>query len=406
MQYTEIMVRYGELSTKGHNKKSFIDRLGDNVRHALHSFNQVKVHAQRDRLHVELNGADYDQVMDRLKLVFGIQNFSPSIRVEKSFDAAAKAAAQMIEEQVDHPITFKIETRRSDHHFELDTFAMNNKLGGYLLDKFPDKLKVDVHHPDLTLRVEIRLNGIFLSSETIKGAGGLPVGTAGKGMMMMSGGIDSPVAAYLAMKRGVSLEMVHFYSPPYTSPQALAKAQQLTERLAKYSGSIRFIQVPFAEIQETVKEKVPEGYLMTVQRRMMLRLAAALMVKCHGLAIFNGESLGQVASQTMESMLAINDVTSYPVLRPVLSYDKTEIIKIAEEIGTYDLSILPYEDCCTVFTPPSPKTRPNVERARKYEQRLDIEGLMKRSLDGIKITNIHPGEDFLNQNEDVFAELL
>lgn len=406
MQYTEIMVRYGELSTKGHNKKSFIDRLGDNVRHALHSFDQVKVHAQRDRLHVELNGADYDQVMDRLKLVFGIQNFSPSIRVEKSFDAAAKAAAQMIEEQVDHPITFKIETRRSDHHFELDTFAMNNKLGGYLLDKFPDKLKVDVHHPDLTLRVEIRLNGIFLSSETIKGAGGLPVGTAGKGMMMMSGGIDSPVAAYLAMKRGVSLEMVHFYSPPYTSPQALAKAQQLTERLAKYSGSIRFIQVPFAEIQETVKEKVPEGYLMTVQRRMMLRLAAALMVKRHGLAIFNGESLGQVASQTMESMLAINDVTSYPVLRPVLSYDKTEIIKIAEQIGTYDLSILPYEDCCTVFTPPSPKTRPNVERARKYEQRLDIEGLMKRSLDGIKITNIYPGEDFLNQNEDVFAELL
>lgn len=406
MQYTEIMVRYGELSTKGHNKKSFIDRLGVNVRHVLHSFDQVKVHAQQDRLHVELNGADYDQVMKRLKLVFGIQNFSPSIRVDKSFEATAKAAAQMIEEQVDHPITFKVETLRSDHHFELDTFAMNNQLGGYLLEKFPDKLKVDVHHPDLTLRVEIRLNGIYLSSETIKGAGGMPVGTAGKGMMMMSGGIDSPVAAYLAMKRGVSLEMVHFYSPPYTSPQALAKAQQLTERLAKYSGNIRFIQVPFAEIQETVKEKVPEGYLMTVQRRMMLRLAAALMVKRHGLAIFNGESLGQVASQTMESMLAINDVTTYPVLRPVLSYDKTEIIKIAEQIGTYDLSILPYEDCCTVFTPPSPKTRPSVERARKYEQRLDIEGLMKRSLDGIKITNIHPGEDFLNQNEDVFAELL
>lgn len=406
VQYTEIMVRYGELSTKGHNKKSFIDRLGANVRHALHSFDQVKVHAQRDRLHVELNGADYDQVMARLKLVFGIQNFSPSIKVDKTFEATAQAAEQMIKEQVDHPITFKVETRRSDHHFALDTFAMNNKLGGYLLEKFPDKLKVDVHHPDLTLRVEIRLNGIFLSSETIKGAGGLPVGTAGKGMMMMSGGIDSPVAAYLAMKRGVSLEMVHFYSPPYTSPQALAKAKQLTEKLAKYSGNIRFIQVPFAEIQETVKEKVPEGYLMTIQRRMMLRLAAALMVKRHGLAIFNGESLGQVASQTMESMLAINDVTAYPVLRPVLSYDKTEIIKIAEEIGTYDLSILPYEDCCTVFTPPSPKTRPNVDRCREYEKRLDIDGLMKRSLDGIEITNIHPGEDYLNQNEDVFAELL
>ena len=406
MQYTEIMVRYGELSTKGHNKKSFIDRLGVNVRKALHSFDQVKVHAQRDRLHVELNGADYDQVMNRLKLVFGIQNFSPSIKVDKTFEATAEVAAQMIAEQVDKPITFKVETRRSDHQFAIDTFEMNNKLGGYLLDKFPDKLKVDVHHPDLTLRVEIRLNGIFLSSETIKGAGGLPVGTAGKGMMMMSGGIDSPVAAYLGMKRGVSMEMVHFFSPPYTSPQALAKAKQLTERLAKYSGSIKFIQVPFAEIQETVKEKVPEGYLMTIQRRMMLRLAAALMIKRHGLAIFNGESLGQVASQTMESMLAINDVTSYPVLRPVLSFDKTEIIKIAQDIDTYDLSILPYEDCCTVFTPPSPKTRPNVERSREYEKRLDIEGLMQRALDGIEITEIHPGEDYLNQNEDVFAELL
>nr|WP_153710264.1 tRNA uracil 4-sulfurtransferase ThiI [Limosilactobacillus caviae] len=400
------MVRYGELSTKGHNKKSFIDRLGVNVRKALHSFDQVKVHAQRDRLHVELNGADYDSVMKRLKLVFGIQNFSPSIKVEKTFEATAKAAAQMIEEQVDKPITFKVETRRSDHQFAMDTFEMNNKLGGYLLEKFPEKLKVDVHNPDLTLRVEIRLNGIFLSSETIKGAGGLPVGTAGKGMMMMSGGIDSPVAAYLGMKRGVSMEMVHFFSPPYTSPQALAKAKQLTEKLAKYSGSIKFIQVPFAEIQETVKEKVPEGYLMTIQRRMMLRLAAALMIKRHGLAIFNGESLGQVASQTMESMLAINDVTSYPVLRPVLSFDKTEIIKIAQDIDTYELSILPYEDCCTVFTPPSPKTRPNVDRSREYEKRLDIEGLMQRALDGIEITEIHPGDDYLNQNEDVFAELL
>ena len=383
MQYTEIMVRYGELSTKGHNKKSFIDRLGVNVRKALHSFDQVKVHAQRDRLHVELNGADYDQVMNRLKLVFGIQNFSPSIKVDKTFEATAEAAAQMIAEQVDKPITFKVETRRSDHQFAIDTFEMNNKLGGYLLDKFPDKLKVDVHHPDLTLRVEIRLNGIFLSSETIKGAGGLPVGTAGKGMMMMSGGIDSPVAAYLGMKRGVSMEMVHFFSPPYTSPQALAKAKQLTERLAKYSGSIKFIQVPFAEIQETVKEKVPEGYLMTIQRRMMLRLAAALMIKRHGLAIFNGESLGQVASQTMESMLAINDVTSYPVLRPVLSFDKTEIIKIAQDIDTYDLSILPYEDCCTVFTPPSPKTRPNVERARKND--LILKDYCNELLMGLKL---------------------
>ncbi|MDO4902820.1 MAG: tRNA uracil 4-sulfurtransferase ThiI [Limosilactobacillus sp.] len=406
MQYTEIMVRYGELSTKGHNKKNFIDRLGANVRQALHKFDQVKVHAQADRLHVDLNGENYDDVMNNLKNVFGIQTFSPTIKVEKTFEATCQAAEAMVAEQVKDHATFKIETKRADHDFAMDTFEMNAKLGGYLLDKFPDKLKVNVHNPDMTIRVEIRLNGIYLSSETIKGAGGLPVGTAGKGMMMLSGGIDSPVAAYLGMKRGVSMEMIHFFSPPYTSPQALAKAKQLTEKLAKYAGSIKFIEVPFTEIQETVKEKVPEGYLMTVQRRMMLRLATAIMEKRHGLAIFNGESLGQVASQTMESMLAIEDVTNYPVLRPVLSYDKTEIIKIAEDIDTYDLSILPYEDCCTVFTPPSPKTKPNVEKARLYEKHMDIEGLMQRSMDGMKITTIHPGEDYLNQNEDVFAELL
>lgn len=406
MQYDEIMVRYGELSTKGHNRKNFIGRLGMNVRDALHKFPEVKVHANIDRLHVSLNGADSDAVMKHLKMVFGIQSFSPSLKVEKNYDAVCKAAKQMIQEQVKQPMTFKIETRRADHHFEMDTFQMNRELGGYLLDQFPDLLTVDVHHPELTLRVEIRLNGIFLTSEKTKGAGGLPVGTAGKGMMMLSGGIDSPVAAYLAMKRGVSVEMVHFFSPPYTSEQALAKAKELTGKLAHYCGSINFIQVPFTEIQETIKEKVPEGYLMTVQRRLMLRLAVAIAEKRHGLAIFNGESLGQVASQTMQSMRAIEDVTNMPVFRPVLSYDKNEIIKIAKQIGTYDLSILPYEDCCTVFTPPSPKTMPRVDRARKYEQLIDVDGLMQKSLSNIKVTRIHAGEEFLNQNQDVFADLL
>lgn len=406
VNYDEIMVRYGELSTKGRNRKSFIDRLGSNVRHAMHDFTEVKVHPGPDRLHITLNGTPSQPVMDRLAAVFGIQNFSPSIKVDRTFAATKKAAIALVNKLVDHPQTFKIQTRRADHDFPMDTMQMNRDLGAALLDEFPDLLTVDVHHPDLEIRVEIRKNGIFLSSETIKGAGGLPVGTAGKGMMMLSGGIDSPVAAYLAMKRGVDLEMVHFYSPPYTSEQALAKAKELTAKLAKYSGRIKFIQVPFTEIQETVKEKVPEGYLMTVQRRFMLRLAVELAHCRRGLAVFNGESLGQVASQTMESMRAIEEVTNLPVLRPVLSYDKTEIIKIAEEINTYDLSILPYEDCCTVFTPPRPKTKPRVDKARQYEQALDVDGLMKRSLDGIQITTIHPGDEFLNTNEDVFAELL
>lgn len=302
-------------------------------------------------------------------------------------------------------MTFKVNTRRSDHDFPIDTNEMNTRLGGYLLEKFPD-LKVDVHQPDLVIRVEIRGNGIFLTSQVVQGAGGLPVGTGGKGMLMLSGGIDSPVAGYLGMKRGVSMEMVHFFSPPYTSQQALAKAKELTGKLARYSGSIQFLQVPFTEIQETIKEKVPEGYLMTVQRRLMLRLSAALAIQRHGLAIFNGESLGQVASQTMESMLAINDVTTLPILRPVVSLDKTEIIKIAKDIDTYELSILPFEDCCTIFAPPSPKTKPNLERTRTYEARLDIDGLMQRALDGVQVSEIKAGEEFLNNQEDVFAELL
>ncbi|WP_283583038.1 tRNA uracil 4-sulfurtransferase ThiI [Limosilactobacillus difficilis] len=405
MHYDEIMVRYGELSTKGRNRKSFIDRLGSNIRAALHDFSDLEIHPGPARTHIVLNGDDYEAVMQRLKNVFGIQSFSPVLKVDRDFAAVAAAAEEMMAALVKQPTTFKIQTRRADKKFPIDTFTMNDRLGGDLLDHF-DQLSVDVHHPDLEMRVEIRRDGIYLSCETIPGAGGLPVGTAGKGMMMLSGGIDSPVAAYLAMKRGVSLEMVHFYSPPYTSEQALAKAKELTARLAQYCGSIKFIQVPFTESQEDIKEKVPEGYLMTVQRRMMLRLAVALAHRRRGLAIFNGESLGQVASQTMQSMRAIEDVTTLPVLRPVLSYDKNEIIKIAKDLDTYDLSILPYEDCCTVFTPPRPKTKPRVDRARECEDLIDVHGLMERALAGIKITTIHPGDEFLNQNEDVFAELL
>ncbi|MGK4033481.1 tRNA uracil 4-sulfurtransferase ThiI [Pediococcus acidilactici] len=405
MEYTEIMVRYGELSTKGKNRKDFIARLGGNIRKSLKDFEQVVVHPNRDRTHVTLNGVSSAAVIARLKRVFGIQNLSPMLKVEKSMEAVQEGALAMMKEQLKPQMTFKINTRRSDKDFPINTDTMNRELGGFILENFPES-QVKMKNPDITLRVEIRSNGIFLTSEVIDGAGGLPVGTAGKGMMMLSGGIDSPVAAYLGMKRGVEMEMVHFFSPPYTSEQALAKAKELSGKLAAYSGNVQFLQVPFAEIQETIKEKCPEGYLMTIQRRMMLRLTVALTQKRGGLAIFNGESLGQVASQTMESMMAINDVTSMPIIRPVVSMDKNEIIEIAKEIDTYDLSIMPFEDCCTIFAPPAPKTRPDLEKARYYESKIDVEGLMKRALDGVQVTNIHAGEEFLNQNEEVFAELL
>ncbi|HJD08251.1 MAG TPA: tRNA 4-thiouridine(8) synthase ThiI [Candidatus Ligilactobacillus faecavium] len=405
MQYSEIMVRYGELSTKGKNRKNFIDRLGYNVRQALHEFPNLKIAAHRDRMHIQLNGEDSEKVMARLGQVFGIQNFSPSVKVERDVKKVQAMAIEMMKEKYRPGLTFKINTRRSDHKFKYDTNAMNDLLGGTILQAFDD-IHVKMKDPDVTLRCEVRPDGIFLSYGKINGAGGLPVGTAGKAMLMLSGGIDSPVAGYLAMKRGVAIEMVHFFSPPYTSEQALNKAKQLTAKLAPYVGTIKFIQVPFTEIQETIKHEVPEGYLMTIQRRFMLRLAEKIAKMRKGLAIFNGEALGQVASQTLESMAAINDVTTMPVLRPVLSMDKNEIIEIAQKIDTFDLSIQPFEDCCTVFAPPAPKTKPRIDRARQYEERLDVDGLIQRALDGIQTTEINSSDEFMNANEESFAELL
>lgn len=405
MQYTEIMVRYGELSTKGKNKRNFIDRLGTNVRNSLRGFDDLVVKANRDRMHINLNGDDSELVMQRLSQVFGIQNFSPAIRVEQDLDAVKETAVAMVSEQFVEGTTFKVNTRRSDHDFELDTNEMNDELGGWILDHVPG-ITVKMKQPDIILRVEVRANGIFLSSETRQGAGGLPVGTAGKGMLMLSGGIDSPVAGYLGMKRGVSMEMVHFFSPPYTSEQALAKAKELTVKLTPYVGTIQFIEVPFTEIQEQIKHDVPEPYLMTITRRFMLRLTEKIAELRGGLAIFNGESLGQVASQTLESMVAINDVTTMPIIRPVVSMDKNEIIDVAKKIDTFELSIKPFEDCCTIFAPPAPKTKPRLDRSREFEARLDIDGLIERALAGVKVTKIHIGEEYLNENSSLFAELL
>ncbi|KRO18401.1 tRNA uracil 4-sulfurtransferase ThiI [Lacticaseibacillus saniviri] len=405
MQYSEIMVRYGELSTKGKNRQSFISRLNGNVAKALHEFPNLTIRPKRDRMHIELNGEDSDAVMHRLSQVFGIQNFSPSVAVPKDMDLVHEKALELMNATVPEGSSYKVNTRRSDHSFELDTNQMNLDMGDFLSDARPD-LVVQMRQPDFILRVEVRREAIYLSTTTVQGAGGLPVGTAGKAVLMLSGGIDSPVAGYYALKRGVEIEMVHFFSPPYTSDSALAKAKDLTAKLAPYVGSIKFIQVPFTETQEEVKAKVPEGYLMTVQRRMMLRLATAIAENRGALAIFNGEAVGQVASQTLESMVAINDVTTMPIVRPVATMDKNEIIKVAEDIDTYDLSIMPFEDCCTIFAPPAPKTKPNLDKTRYYETKIDVEGLMNRALEGIKVTEIKSSDHFLSQDRDLIAELL
>ncbi|KGG54366.1 tRNA uracil 4-sulfurtransferase ThiI [Lactobacillus sp. wkB10] len=405
MKYTEIMVRYGELSTKGKNRKDFIGRLAGNVTKVLREFPQVEIHPRHDRMHIVLNDAPFEEVDQRLKKVFGIQTYSPTIKVEKTLAEIEKTALALMKETFKKGMTFKVNTKRSDHQFLYDTNELNKMVGDYLFSHMDD-LKVEMKHPDIVLRIEVRKDAVYISNQLLHGAGGMPVGTGGRAVMMLSGGIDSPVASYLALKRGVDIDMVHFYSPPYTTEKALNKAKELTGILANYAGKINFIAVPFAEIQETIKEKIPEGYLMTVQRRFMLQLADKIRAKRRGLAIFNGESVGQVASQTLESMAAINDVTTTPVVRPVATMDKTEIIKLAEEIGTFDLSIQPFEDCCTIFAPPRPKTKPKIEKAREFENRLDVDGLIERALAGIQVTSIYPNDKFLADKAEEDASLL
>ena len=389
MQYSEIMIRYGELSTKHKNRMRFINKLRNNISDVLSIYPQVKVTADRDRAHAYLNGADYTAVVESLKQVFGIQNFSPVYKVEKSVEVLKSAVQEIMKEIYKEGMTFKITSKRSDHNFELDSRELNQTLGGAVFEAIPN-VQAQMKNPDINLQVEIREEAAYLSYETFRGAGGLPVGSSGKGMLMLSGGIDSPVAGYLALKRGVDIEAVHFASPPYTSPGALKKAHDLTRKLTKFGGNIQFIEVPFTEIQEEIKAKAPEAYLMTLTRRFMMRITDRIREVRNGLVIINGESLGQVASQTLESMQTINAVTSTPIIRPVVTMDKLEIIDIAQEIDTFEISIQPFEDCCTIFAPDRPKTNPKIEIAEQYEKRMDVEGLVERAVAGIMITEITP----------------
>ncbi|KLL92937.1 tRNA uracil 4-sulfurtransferase ThiI [Streptococcus agalactiae] len=404
MQYSEIMIRYGELSTKKKNRMRFINKLKNNMEHVLSIYPDVSVKTDRDRGHVYLNGTDYHEVAESLKEIFGIQAFSPSFKVEKNVDTLVKAVQEIMTSIYKDGMTFKITAKRSDHSFELDSRALNHTLGDAVFSVLPN-IKVQMKQPDINLKVEIRDEAAYISYEDIRGAGGLPVGTSGKGMLMLSGGIDSPVAGYLALKRGVDIEAVHFASPPYTSPGALKKAHDLTRKLTKFGGNIQFIEVPFTEIQEEIKEKAPEAYLMTLTRRFMMRITDRIRENRNGLVIINGESLGQVASQTLESMQAINAVTATPIIRPVVTMDKLEIIDIAQKIDTFDISIQPFEDCCTIFAPDRPKTNPKIKNTEQYEKRMDVEGLVERAVAGIMVTTIQPQADS-DDVDDLIDDLL
>jgi thiamine biosynthesis protein ThiI len=403
MKFDHIMIRYGEISTKKRNRKSFVDKLRTHILMKLDDLEHVKLTSSRERMYIILNGEDHQLVINRLKGVFGIQSLSPVLKISRDIEVIKDAALYYVNQISDDIKTFKISTKRADKHFSLNTDEMNNLLGGHILRNKDGVLKVDVRNPDLDLRVEIRKEAVYLTGEIIQGVGGLPLGSSGKAVLMLSGGIDSPVAGYMSMKRGLEIECIHFYSPPFTSERSRQKVIDLAEKLAEISGSIKLHIVPFTDIQLQIQKQIPENYTMTSTRRFMLKLADKIRERQEALAIITGESLGQVASQTINSMYAINEVTSTPILRPLIAIDKTDIINMAKKLDTLDISNQPYEDCCTVFTPASPKTKPKLEKVQFYESFVDFEPLIEKTIQNTETIIITPGKP--NEGADLPEDL-
>ncbi|WP_129691789.1 tRNA uracil 4-sulfurtransferase ThiI [Gottfriedia acidiceleris] len=379
MNVEYILIRYGEMTTKGKNRGRFTSILRENVRNRLKAFEKIKITATRDRMYIKLNGEDHEKVAANLKEVFGIHTFSYARKVDTELEAIKQGALEAINELGDSVKTFKVNVQRSYKQFPLNTPQLNRELGGYILQN-TEHLTVDVHKPDVAVRVEVRDDATYITCGEEFGAGGYPVGVGGKVMLLLSGGIDSPVAAYMLLKRGVSIEAIHFESPPFTSDRAKQKVIDLASKLTRYCKRVTLHVIPFTEIQKAIHKEMPASYTMTIMRRVMLRIAEQVSVDRKALALATGESLGQVASQTLESMHTINEVTNYPVLRPLLAMDKLEIMDIAKKIDTYDISIRPYEDCCTIFTPANPTTKPKRDKVARYESRFDFTELINEAV--------------------------
>jgi tRNA uracil 4-sulfurtransferase len=398
MKFDHILIRFGEISTKGRNRRKFVDRLKQNIKDVLPDYPNLVYEGTRDRLYIHLNDENHEEIVLRLQHIFGIQSFSLAIKCESDIAKIKEKALDAVKGLYKPNDTFKVTAKRADKQFPLDTNELNYQIGSHILINTED-LKVDVKNPTINLRVEVRNEATYLTCFDYKGAGGLPVGSGGKAMLLLSGGIDSPVAGYLTLKRGVELEIIHFFSPPYTSERAKQKVIDLTQELTAFGGKINLHIVPFTAIQEKIQEQVPENYTMTSTRRMMLKIADKLREKKQALALITGESLGQVASQTLESMVAINDVTNTPIIRPLITMDKTEIIEISKHIGTHDISIRPYEDCCTIFTPASPKTKPKLEKVSRFESFVDFDELVDEAVNNIETIEVS------KEQKDEFSSL-
>ena len=384
-----FLLKLGEVVLKGQNRQSFEDKLLANVRRRVKNCGSFQCSLRQSTIYVEPQGEDCDMeaAWDACRQVFGIAAVARAVPCEKTVDAIVEAARNYLADAFAVAKSFKVESKRADKMFPMNSIQLSQAVGGDLAELFPH-VAVDVHTPDLTVFVEIREKYAYVHTPSVPGAGGLPIGMGGRAVSLLSGGIDSPVASYMIAKRGVELEMIHFASPPYTSEQAREKVLQLARELVPWCGRLNVTIVPFAGIQEEIRRNCPEDHFTLIMRRFMMRLADALAKDLNCRALVTGESLGQVASQTMDALAVSGDVTDLPILRPVIGMDKEEIVRIARHIGTFETSILPYEDCCTVFTPRHPKTRPHVEEVREMEQALDVEGLVRRAMDGREVVKL------------------
>ena len=388
-----ILLKLGEIVLKGLNRRSFEQKLTANVRRRLAPIGKFRVYCLQSIIYVEgEDGADMDTAFEALKKVFGVISLTRAAACEKDKDAIAKLAIEYLREDMLRAKSFKVETRRSDKAFPMTSIELSQYVGNALSDAYED-IEVDVHDPELVVHIEVRDLAAYVHAMPVHGAGGLPVGCSGTAVTLLSGGIDSPVSTYMIAKRGVHLIPVHFFSFPYTSQQAKDKVIELGRLLTEYCGKMTMEVVPFTHIQEEIRDKCPEEYFTLIMRRFMMRIAEQIAQRSNAKAIVTGENLGQVASQTMEAMASTQAVMTLPILQPLIGMDKEEIVERARQIGTFETSILPYEDCCTVFTPKHPKTKPVLAQVEAEEQKLDVEGLIARAIANTEKTQIRYYED-------------
>ena len=380
-----ILLKLGEVVLKGLNRRSFEDKLMSNIRRRLQHCGKFQVVSRQSTIYVEPagEGCDMEEAYALCKRVFGVIAVTRARPCPKDKDAMVSCAKSYLGDQLARAKTFKVETKRSDKHFSMNSMEISQYVGGALHDAYLH-LKVDVHDPELCVHVEVREKAAYVHGPSEPGAGGLPIGMGGKAVSLLSGGIDSPVASWMIAKRGVQLELVHFFSPPYTSQQAKEKVIALARELTPWCGRMTLSIIPFTEIQEEIRRACPEDHFTLIMRRFMMRLAERVARRTGCKALVTGECLGQVASQTMDALTVSDDACAMPVLRPVIGMDKEEIVRLSRKIGTFDTSILPYEDCCTVFTPRHPRTHPVLEEVVQYEAALDIEGLIQRAMEGVE----------------------